>query len=358
MNKLKIGISIGDINGIGPEVILKALASPGVTSLFTPIIYGSAKALAYYKTSAEQDLHIHSVREASQAHAGKANVINCWSESASITPGKPSEEAGRYAIMALEAAVADLKSHQIDALVTAPINKQVMNQAGFAFPGHTEYLAEQLRGDDLMFMVSDELRVGLATNHLPLGEVSKSIRKDLLIAKLNLMNDSLRIDFGIDRPMIAVLGLNPHAGDGGVLGKEEERIIRPAVLECKKKGMMVMGPFPADGFFGSGQYKKFDGILAMYHDQGLVPFKALSFGSGINFTAGLSGVRTSPDHGTAYDIAGQNIADPASLRHALFSAMDIARNRWEYYDMTKNSLVKREKPAYVEEEDEIIEDEN
>ncbi|MCO6480648.1 MAG: 4-hydroxythreonine-4-phosphate dehydrogenase PdxA [Phaeodactylibacter sp.] len=360
MEKLKIGISIGDINGIGLEVILKALLHEKATDLCTPVIYGSSKVVSYHKNIIEDEVDFNSTRTADKVYFDKINIVNCWQENVNITLGKPTELSGKYAYKSLEAATHDLKHGMIDALVTAPISKEAMHMANFPFPGHTEYLTKELgQGRSLMFMVNDGLRIGLATNHLPLREVAGALNKELIMEKLQLMNNSLKMDFGLERPSIAVLGLNPHAGDGGVLGDEEESFIRPAVVELKKKGMLVMGPFPADGFFGSGQFRKFDAILAMYHDQGLVPFKALSFGNGVNFTAGLPHVRTSPDHGTAFDLAGKNEADPSSFRQALFLAIDIANNRKQYHEMYANAIQKRGEMADVDGEDEILrEDEN
>ncbi|MBK8703573.1 MAG: 4-hydroxythreonine-4-phosphate dehydrogenase PdxA [Saprospiraceae bacterium] len=357
MNKIKVGISMGDMNGIGLEVILKTLSHPKILDSCIPIVYGSTKVVSYHKNIVDVDFPFQPIRAVNQLVTDKINIVNCWQENVNITLGKPSEAGGKYAYRALEAAVLDLKQGQIDALVTAPINKHAMQQAGFAFPGHTEYITHQLGAQEsLMLMVSNGMYVGLATNHLPIGQVARAITKELIMRKIQIMNDALRIDFDIDRPTIAVLGLNPHAGDHGVIGDEEEKFIRPAIVEMKKRGILVMGPFSADGFFGSGQYNKFNGILAMYHDQGLIPFKALSFGSGVNYTAGLSAVRTSPDHGTAYDIAGQNEADPSSFRQALFMAIDIARNRQNHTEMHQNALVRRSKPR-VEGEDELLEEE-
>jgi len=355
MEKLKIGISIGDINGIGLEVILKTMLHEMITDICTPVIYGSSKVVSYHKNIMEEEIDFNPTRSADKIYHDKINIVNCWQENVNITLGKPSEQSGKYAYLSLESATKDLKEGLIDALVTAPISKEAMKMADFPFPGHTEYLASEIGpGQSLMFMINDTLRIGLATNHLPLKEVAGALSKESIMAKLLVMNNSLKVDFGLERPSIAVLGLNPHAGDGGVLGGEEESFIRPAVVELKKKGMLVMGPFPADGFFGSGQYKKFDAILAMYHDQGLIPFKTLSFGSGANFTAGLSRIRTSPDHGTAFDLAGKNQSDPSSFRRALFLALEIARNRKLYAEMHENPLKKREKSTYVEGEDEII----
>ncbi|HMQ49094.1 MAG TPA: 4-hydroxythreonine-4-phosphate dehydrogenase PdxA [Saprospiraceae bacterium] len=359
MEKLKIGISIGDINGIGLEIILKTLSQSALLQHCTPIIYGSSKVVSYHKNIVGEDCEFHSLREGEKFHFDKVNVVNCWQENVNITLGKASEIGGQYAWRSLDAAVKSLKRKEIDALVTAPINKEAMNMAGFPFPGHTEYLTKELGShSSLMFLVNDEIRIGLATNHLPVSEIASHLTKEGIIQKVQMMHESLKMDFGLERPTIAVLGLNPHAGDGGTIGLEEEQIIRPAIVECKKKGMMVMGPFPADGFFGSGQYKKFDAILAMYHDQGLIPFKLLAFGSGVNYTAGLSHVRTSPDHGTAFDLAGKNAADPSSFRQALFLAIDIAQSRNDYADMHKNALVKRDKPKEVEEEDEMVYEED
>ncbi|MBK7475382.1 MAG: 4-hydroxythreonine-4-phosphate dehydrogenase PdxA [Haliscomenobacter sp.] len=358
MDKPKIGITIGDINGIGLEVILKTLAIPQIINFCTPVVYGSTKVISYHKNIVGVDFHFNSIQRAERMPTDKINILNCWQENVNITLGKVTELGGQYALKSLECATKDLKQGLIDALVTAPIHKEAMKMAGFPYPGHTEYLTKELGVDEsLMFMVADQLRVGLVTNHLPLKDVVGQITKERILKKIQIMETSLRVDFGVDRPTIAVLGLNPHASDGGVIGDEDDRVIRPAVIECKKNGLLVVGPFPADGFFGSGAYKKFDAILAMYHDQGLVPFKLLAFGGGINFTAGLPGVRTSPDHGTALDLAGKNEADPDSFREALFAAIDIARNRKDYYDSRANALTKRSKIAVEsEEEEEEIDD--
>ena len=359
MDRIKIGISIGDFNGVGLEIILKTFAQKKIFDYCTPILYGASKVVSYHKNIVGSNLQFQSVRSPEVAGSGKLSIVNCWNDNVTITLGKPSESSGKYAILSLEAAANDLRDQKIDALVTAPINKSAMQLAGFSFPGHTEYLTKQLEGEEsLMFMVSDHLKVGLVTNHLPLGDVPIALTKEKLSKKLHIMNESLKMDFGLERPSIAVLGLNPHAGDAGLLGDEEDKLIRPVVIENKKKGMLVMGPFSADAFFGSGQYKKFDAVLAMYHDQGLIPFKTLTFGEGVNFTAGLKGVRTSPDHGTAYDLAGKNEADHASFRNAIFKAIDICRNRSEYEDLKKNALVKRKDAATSDElsQDEVVED--
>ncbi len=342
MNKLKIGISIGDINGIGLEVILKTVANKQILERCTPVIYGSSKVVSYHKNIVEVDFPFHATRSAQHTKDDRVNIVNCWNDNVNITLGKPTDMGGQYAVQSLEYAVKELKFGLVDALVTAPINKNAMKMANFPFPGHTEYLTREMGAkESLMLMVSNALKVGLVTNHLPISIVADEITKELVARKIRILNDTLIRDFGLERPVIGVLGLNPHAGDDGVIGDEEERIIRPAIIEAKKSGTLVMGPYPADGMFGSGQFKKFDAILAMYHDQGLIPFKALSFGSGVNYTAGLPHVRTSPDHGTAYDIAGQNKADESSFREALFLAMDIARSRNEYAEMHANPLVRK-----------------
>ncbi len=345
MEKRKIGISIGDINGIGLEVILKTVVNKKILDYCIPVIYGSSKVVSYHKNIVSIDFPFYATRDAQHLQNDKVNIVNCWNDNVNITLGKPTETGGAYALKALEAAVKDLKYGLIDALVTAPINKHAMRMADFPFAGHTEYLAQELGEgkESLMLMVSSSLKVGLVTNHLPVREVAAAITEERVWQKIKILHETLRVDFGLERPVIAVLGLNPHAGDEGVIGYEEIDCIRPAILAAKEAGMLVMGPFPADGLFGSGQYKKFDAVLAMYHDQGLVPFKALSFGSGVNFTAGLGYVRTSPDHGTAYDIAGQNAADPASFREALFLALDVARNRKEYIEAHANPMHRKEK---------------
>ena len=345
MDKLKIGITIGDINGIGLEVILKTLANQKILKICIPVIYGSSKVVSYHRNIVGiEDLPISTINSAQRLKYERINIVNCWQEDVNITLGQMSEGSGKYAKISLEQATNDLKQGYIDAIVTAPFNKKAMNLANFDFPGHTEYLTQSFgKKDSLMLMVHENLRVGLVTNHLPIAQVASAITKERLQYKLDVFHKTLVRDFGIERPIIALLGLNPHASDDGVLGDEEEQIIRPVIIEAKKRGMMVMGPFPADGFFGSGQHRKVDGILAMYHDQGLAPFKALSFGSGVNFTAGLPGIRTSPDHGTAYGIAGKNEADPSSFRQALFLAIDIARNRREYAQMHANPMKRKNK---------------
>lgn len=360
MSNITIGITCGDINGIGLEVILKALAMKKAGQAFKMIIYGSTKVVAYHKNIITQDnIQFYSIQSPSEALPDRINIINCWPDNVNITLGKPTDLGGKCAMQALDRAVKDLKSGEIDALVTAPINKKAMQLAGFPFIGHTEYLSSELKAkESLMLMVSDNLRIGLVTNHLPLREVAAAVTKEKVLRKIRILAETLRIDFDIQKPTIAVLGLNPHAGDEGAIGDEDDKIVRPAIEEAKEKGVLAFGPFPADGFFGSGQYHKFDGILAMYHDQGLVPFKALSFGAGVNYTAGLSSVRTSPDHGTAYDIAGKGEADESSIIRALYLAADIVRNRNEYLEMHANSLERRKQKTLMSEtgEDEVIEE--
>lgn len=357
MTKPIIGITIGDLNGIGLEVILKTFQNEQLLNNCTAVIYGSSKVVSYHKNIVGIEFAFNAIRSVDQATDDRVNVVNCWQDNVNISLGKATEHSGQYAYQSLEWAVKDLQAGLLDALVTAPINKEAMQMANFPFPGHTEYLTQALGArESVMMLVHDELRVALATNHLPLRAVPAKITKELLLQKINVLHESLCMDFGIDRPTIAVLGLNPHAGDGGLLGMEEEQQIRPAVIEAKKGGKLVMGPFPADGFFGSGQYRKYDAILAMYHDQGLAPFKALSFGNGVNYTAGLSAVRTSPDHGTAYDLAGKNGADPTSFRNALFMAIDITRQRKDYKDMRANPLRIREKPVDSDDGNDIIEE--
>ncbi|MGB3179823.1 MAG: 4-hydroxythreonine-4-phosphate dehydrogenase PdxA [Cyclobacteriaceae bacterium] len=328
-NKPVIGISIGDINGIGPEIIIKALADSRLTQLITPVVYGSIKVLGYYRKAIDaKEFSYFQAKEPGVFNPKKINVVNCWEELAEIETGIETPTGGKYAYLALERAVKEMDEGFIQGIVTAPINKNVMQSEEFNFPGHTEYFAKRAgAADSLMFMVSGDLRVGVATGHIPLQEVPGRLTAEGLRSKLDMMLHSLKVDFGIIKPKVAVMGLNPHAGEEGLLGTEENDLITPVINSYKDKGHLVFGPYPADGFFGMGHYKKFDGVMAMYHDQGLVPFKTLSFGSGVNFTAGLPIVRTSPDHGTAYDIAGKNQASEDSMLQAIFLASDIIRKR-------------------------------
>lgn len=342
MDKLRIGITVGDINGVGLEVILKTIADKRVLNVCTPVVFGSSKVVSYHKNIVQiEDFQYQNLRPGDKVATDRINIVNCWQDNVAITLGKATEAGGQYARLSLEKAMEALQGNLIDALVTAPINKKAMQMAGFGHVGHTEYLGKTYSGARaLMLMVGDNVRVGLATEHIPLSKVPADLTKERVLEKIRAMHDTLVMDFGIERPTIAVLGLNPHAGDEGVIGHEEEQIIRPAIVEAKKSGILVMGPFPADGFFGSGKFSRYDGILAMYHDQGLAPFKALTFSSGVNYTAGLPIVRTSPDHGTAYDIAGKNVADPDSFRRAVFLAVDIARNRREHMELRANRVQK------------------
>ena len=342
-NKFKIGITQGDTNGIGWEVILKALADPRMTEMFTPVVYGSPKAAAYYRnTVAEiEAFSFNPVASAAEARRGKANLVACG-ETADIAPGKPTPEAGRAAVEALCAAMRDLKAGHLDALVTAPFDKETVQADDFRYTGHTEYLAAELEGEAMMILCSDVLRVGLVTKHIPVSEIARNITKERIVRDLDTLRRALIEDFGIVEPRIAVMALNPHAGDGGLLGREEQEIIRPAIVEAFSKGVLAFGPFAADGLFAGGGYAKYDGILAMYHDQGLAPFKSLS-PDGVNFTAGLPVVRTSPDHGTAFDIAGQDRADAQSMRNALYAAIDIVQRRRAWAEWTSNPLPRAER---------------
>ncbi len=325
-----IGITIGDINGIGPEVIIKALNDHRMLSFFTPVIYGSTKAISYYKKAFELDDFNYTHYRDNKFLFNKVNVVNCWDEMIEINAGTVTPEVGAASFMALKMAVEHLKEGKIDAVVTAPINKNNIQSDDFKFAGHTEYFTESFNSkDSLMFLTSKDLRVGVVTGHIPLKEVSQKITKELIQKKLSIMEHSLKHDFGIAKPKIAVMGLNPHAGEEGLLGDEDHNVIKPAIEELRNKGKLIFGPYPADGFFGKGEYKKFDAILAMYHDQGLIPFKTLAFDNGVNFTAGLPIIRTSPDHGTAYDIAGKNQASEQSMREAIYLAYDIYKNRSE-----------------------------
>lgn len=339
-DKVKIGISIGDINGIGLEVILKTLAENKILDYCTPIVYGHTKVASFHRKSLHMsDFAFNVINNADAANPRKANMINCWEEDVRIDLGQANEIGGKYALLSLQKATDDLVSGAIDALVTAPINKNNIQSENFSFPGHTEYLQERSGSSDvLMFLISDTLRVGVVTGHIPVKDVPKAISQEKIVHKLQLINDSLKKDFWIEKPKIAVLGLNPHASDNGLLGKEEQEIISPAIQEAFDKGIICFGPYPADGFFGNGTYKQFDAVLAMYHDQGLIPFKTIAFSTGVNYTAGLKFVRTSPDHGTGYDIAGKNQADPTSFMEAVFAAIHIVKHRKEQEKMLSNQL--------------------
>lgn len=340
--KVRLGISVGDINGIGMEVIIKTFKDNRMMDICTPIIYGSSKISTFHRKALNiNDFSFNIIKNAKEANVKKPNIIDCWKEDVELALGQSTEAGGKYALTSLEAATIDLKNGLIDALVTAPINKDNIQSEEFNFPGHTEYLTEKFEGNSLMLMVNDNIKVGVATNHIPLNKVANTLTADTIFSKLKILNKALVQDFCITSPRIAVLGLNPHAGDNGLLGKEEEDIIIPAIDNAKSIGINTFGPYPADGFFGSGNYQKFDAVLAMYHDQGLIPFKSLSFGEGTNFTAGLDIIRTSPDHGVAYEIAGQNKAEESSFRHAVYAACDIYKNRQFSTEINENPL----KPA-------------
>lgn len=343
--KIKVGITQGDVNGIGFEVIMKTLSDQEIYDNFTPIIYGSPKVAAYHRKALNiQNFSLNNIKVAAEAHPKRVNIVTCCDDNTRVELGKSTSESGKAAFEALKLAVDDLKNGEIDVLITAPINKKNIQSDEFAFPGHTEYL-EQIAGEGkaLMLLVANNLRVGVVAGHVPISEVSSYITKELILEKLRILNNSLKHDFTMRRPRIAVLGLNPHAGDNGLLGKEELEIITPAIEEANAEGIYAMGPYAADGIFGSEAISKFDAILAMYHDQGLAPFKALAFDSGVNYTAGLPFVRTSPDHGTAYDIAGQDKANPDSFRAAIYLALDIYRNRMIYKEISSNPMQVRVK---------------
>ena len=344
-HRIKVAITSGDPNGIGLETIIKVFSDARMLDSITPVIYAHPEVIKIHrKFSHIDEFQYNTINTADEAIHKKVNLINIWKDfKGQIELGKPDKEAGMFAFKSLEAAVNDLASNKVDVLVTAPINKDTIQSKDFNFPGHTEYLAKFANTDKvLMFLVSDILKVGIVTGHMPLKDVAQNISKDRILEKLYLMNDSLIKDFGKHKPRIAVLGLNPHAGDNGLLGTEEKDIIVPAVREAQDKGLMVYGPYGADGFFGSTAHKNFDAVLAMYHDQGLAPFKALAFDQGVNFTAGLPVVRTSPDHGTGYDIAGKGVADESSMRAAIFTACDVYRKRKDYREYAANPLRKQD----------------
>ena len=326
--KIRLGISVGDINGIGMEVIIKTFADNRMMDFCTPIVYGSSKVSVFHrKALGINDFSFNYIKSVKEANPKKPNLLECWKEDIEVKLGESNTDGGKYAFLSLEAATKDLAEGNIDVLITAPINKDNIQSEEFNFPGHTEYLSEKFEGESLMLMVNENIKIGVATNHIPISAIANTLTADTIFSKLKILNKSLVQDFSLNGPKIAVLGLNPHAGDNGLIGKEENEIIIPAINNAKSIGINAFGPYPADGFFGSGNYKKFDAILAMYHDQGLIPFKSLSFGDGVNFTAGLSIIRTSPDHGVAYEIAGQNKAEENSFRKATYMACDIFKSR-------------------------------
>jgi len=338
-----VGISIGDLNGIGSEVVLKTFEDSRMLELCTPVIFANVKVLSFVKKGLKSTAMLHGIDRMDQIVLGKINVLNIWQEGVEINFGVNDEKIGKYAIKSFVAATKALKEGIIDVLVTAPINKYNIQSEEFKFPGHTDYLDQELEGNALMLMVQDNLRVGLLTDHIPLNEVASHLTEALIIKKIETIRQSLIQDFSINKPKIAVLGLNPHCGDGGVIGKEDETILKPTLKKIYEKGTMVFGPFAADGFFGSNQYEKYDAIIATYHDQGLIPFKTLSFGNGVNYTAGLNKIRTSPDHGTAYDIAGKGIADFNSFKEAIYLAIDVYNSRNQHAEISQKPLKIKEK---------------
>ena len=337
-DKIIVGISIGDLNGIGIEVILKTFNDKRMLEFCTPVLFGATKAISYHKKALNLDVNVHGITSINQINHSKVNVLNIWKEEVQIELGKSTQISGKYAAKSLSTAVKFLKEDNIDVLLTAPINKDNIQSENFNFPGHTEYLEDKLEGNSLMILMTNKLRIGLITGHIPISKVPETITPKLINEKVNTMYSSLIKDFGINKPKIAVLSLNPHCGDKGVIGKEDDEIIKPTIKKIKDTGKLVFGPYAADGFFGSETYKQFDGVLATYHDQGLAPFKALSFGNGVNFTAGLNKIRTSPDHGTGFDIAGKNLANPSSFKEALFTALQVFKQRKEHKELTKNPL--------------------
>ena len=335
-----VGISIGDLNGIGSEIVLKTFEDSRMLEFCTPVIFASAKSMNFFKTHFNSEINFNNINSLNQLVFGKVNVLNCWNEPVTVEFGKEDVKIGEYAIKSLQIATKALKEGSIDVLVTAPINKHNIQSKTFKFPGHTDYLAQQLEGESLMFMVTDALRVGLLTDHVPVKDIVDNLSESLILKKVNTVYNSLLMDFNIVRPKIAVLGINPHTGDNGVIGNEDDTILRPTIQKLKEEGKLVYGPYAADSFFGSNNYKNFDAVIATYHDQGLIPFKTLSFGQGVNFTAGLNKIRTSPDHGTAYEIAGKGNADENSFKEAVFAAIQIFKNRFEYNELTSNPLKK------------------
>ena len=338
-----VGISIGDLNGIGSEVVLKTFEDSRMLEFCTPVIFANVKIISAIKKTFESTAAIHGIDTLEQIVIGKINVFNVWREHLELNYGTNDDALGKYAIKSFVSATKALKEGKIDVLVTAPINKYNIQSDDFKFPGHTDYLNQELTGDALMFMVQDNLRVGLLTDHIPVNEVASHLTEQLITQKIETINQSLIQDFSINKPRIAVLGLNPHAGDGGVIGKEDDTLLKPVIKKLFEKGTLVFGPYPADGFFGNSQYEKFDAVIAAYHDQGLIPFKTLSFGNGVNYTAGLDKIRTSPDHGTAFDIAGKGIANHNSFKEAVFLAIDIYNSRNEYVEISNNPLKTKEK---------------
>lgn len=336
--KIRIGISIGDLNGIGGEIVLKTFEDNRILDFCTPIIFASSKVMSFLKNHFNSEINFNTIQKAEQAIHGKINVVNLWKENINIEFGKEDPKIGAYAIKSLIAATKELKNGNVDLLLTAPINKHSIQSNDFNFPGHTDYLAQELEGKSLMFMITESLKVGLLTDHVPIKDIAAHITEELITSKIETIYNTLIVDFAIRKPKIAVLGINPHTGDNGVIGTEDDTILRPTLQKIRETGKLVYGPYAADSFFGSNNYKNFDAVVATYHDQGLIPFKTLSFGQGVNFTAGLNKVRTSPDHGTAYEIAGKGVADASSFNEALFTGIQIVNNRKRHRKLSKNPL--------------------
>ncbi|MCE3282414.1 MAG: pdxA [Chitinophagaceae bacterium] len=353
-----IGFTSGDINGIGLELVVKALHDARILEMCTPVVFASNKSINFYRKSMPDiNFSYNSIKELNKINPKQVNLFNCWEEEVVITPGILNEIGGRYALMSLKQGVLALKEGGIHGLVTAPIHKKNIQSAEFTYSGHTPYLKAVFGVNDIaMLMVAENMRIGLVTEHLPIKDVAAGITKEAIVSKIKIIYSSLQRDFGIDKPRIAVLGLNPHSGDEGLIGNEEQTIIAPAVKEVKQNNMMVFGPYSADAFFARGQYERFDAVLAMYHDQGLIPFKTLAAGEGVNYTAGIPAVRTSPDHGTAFDIAGKGKADPTSFLAATFECIDILRRRMGYKEARLNPLKKMSQRMLANVEDERIED--
>ena len=341
--KVRIGISIGDLNGIGSEIILKTFQDPRMLEFCTPVIFANTKLLSFYKKHFKLNVNFQGIENASKVIDGKINVVNVWKENTKINFGQEDKFLGKFTVKSLEAATEALLKKEIDTLVTAPINKNVIQSEEFNFPGHTDYLAKAMKGDSLMLMICKNLRIGLLTDHVAVKDVTEKITPELIQKKVAIIHDTLKKDFRIQKPKIAVLGINPHSGDNGVIGKEDEEVLKPTILKINEKGTLVYGPYSADSFFGTKNYQNFDAVIAAYHDQGLIPFKTLSFGRGVNYTAGLSRIRTSPDHGTAYEIAGKGEADFTSFKEAVFASIEIFKCRKEYLKLTKNQLQKQTK---------------
>lgn len=343
-DKIKVGISVGDLNGIGIEIVLKTFEDNRMLDFCTPVVFASSKVMSYHKKALRVNTGIHGIDSLKKIVPQKLNLLNVWKEMIDLDLGNPTEVSGKYALQSLEHATKALNNGDVDILVTAPIDKNNIQSDAFAFNGHTEFLESKLKGEALMILCSGDLRVGLITGHIPVSQVSESIHPELIKKKVAIMYTSLVEDFGISKPRIAVLGLNPHCGDQGVIGAEDDEIVRPTIEEIQKSGKLVYGPYAADSFFGSGNYETFDGVLAMYHDQGLAPFKTLAFGKGVNFTAGLEAIRTSPDHGTAFEIAGKSKADYSSFKEAIFMGINLFKARESYKNLTENKLeIRKEK---------------